>query len=395
MKNSGSISTPLAAAVMRFPALDALRGTIMVLMALDHASYFVARTHSQEFWGAALPVYENALGFITRAVTHLCAPGFFFLMGIGIALLATSRERAGWSAHKISLFYTARGALLIVFQHVIENPAWLLAFVFAEPQTFTSLGGPVPGGGSPGQHYFGVLYALGGTLIVWSWLHRLPSIWIIAISVGALLIPQALISMIADPETPYAAWLRLLIIPGHTNQWVVFYPIMPWMGVTGLGIVTVRVLIKRHKEMVRWFWSVGSILLLFFFVVRLAGGFGNSIAADGSLIGFFNTVKYPPSLAFMALSMGINLLLLGLFFNIQKTLQAWAQPLLVFGQTALFFYLLHLYVYALIGFAFPKGTSLIGMYPFWLLGLVLMYPACLYYGRFKHTKPIGSIWRFF
>lgn len=67
----------------RLPALDAQRGLIMVLMALDHASYFIARVHSLEFWGTALPVYPNAFWFWTRWVTHPCAPGFFFLMGIG------------------------------------------------------------------------------------------------------------------------------------------------------------------------------------------------------------------------------------------------------------------------------------------------------------------------
>jgi uncharacterized membrane protein len=55
----------------------------MVLMAIDHASYFIARVHSAEFWGTALPIYSSVFWFWTRWVTHLCAPGFFFLMGIG------------------------------------------------------------------------------------------------------------------------------------------------------------------------------------------------------------------------------------------------------------------------------------------------------------------------
>ena len=65
----------------RVEALDALRGLIMILMAIDHASYFIAKVHPGEFWGMPLPQYPDGLSFFTRAVTHLCAPGFFFADG--------------------------------------------------------------------------------------------------------------------------------------------------------------------------------------------------------------------------------------------------------------------------------------------------------------------------
>src|ERR1051325_1284128 len=77
----------------RLLALDGLRGLIMVAMALDHANFFVAREHpSPEFWNGSFPFYPNALAFLTRLVTHLAAPGFFFLMGAGMVLLAESRR---------------------------------------------------------------------------------------------------------------------------------------------------------------------------------------------------------------------------------------------------------------------------------------------------------------
>jgi len=63
------------AATARLLAVDALRGLIMMVMALDHARAFVAREHPFEYWGAALPQYHEALPFVTRLVTHLCAPG--------------------------------------------------------------------------------------------------------------------------------------------------------------------------------------------------------------------------------------------------------------------------------------------------------------------------------
>src|SRR6187402_1278160 len=87
----------------RVAAIDALRGLIMVVMALDHANYFVAKSHvGNEFWFIPAPFYPTALDFLTRAVTHLAAPGFFFLMGAGMALFAASRKRAGWSNASIT-----------------------------------------------------------------------------------------------------------------------------------------------------------------------------------------------------------------------------------------------------------------------------------------------------
>ena len=61
----------------RLYPLDALRGLIIVFMALDHANFFIAQQHSPgEYWGGPFPVYDFALPFLTRLVTHFSAPGF-------------------------------------------------------------------------------------------------------------------------------------------------------------------------------------------------------------------------------------------------------------------------------------------------------------------------------
>ena len=80
----------------RLLSLDGLRGLIMVLMALDHANHFIAQQHSPgEYWGGPFPAYRDVLPFLTRLVTHLCAPGFFFLMGVSMFLFANSRRKQG------------------------------------------------------------------------------------------------------------------------------------------------------------------------------------------------------------------------------------------------------------------------------------------------------------
>ena len=81
----------------RIDSFDLLRGSIMALMALDHAAFFVAKRHPGEFWHTALPVYLDLISFFTRAVTHLCAPGFFLLMGAGVVFFQCSRQASGWS----------------------------------------------------------------------------------------------------------------------------------------------------------------------------------------------------------------------------------------------------------------------------------------------------------
>ena len=111
----------------RLLSLDALRGLVIVLMAVDHANYFVARMHPNgEFWGIPLPQYDSVLAFLTRFVTQFCAPGFFFLMGIGMVLFAESRKKQVWSESRILLHFITRGLLLVLLQFFVASAAWLL-----------------------------------------------------------------------------------------------------------------------------------------------------------------------------------------------------------------------------------------------------------------------------
>jgi uncharacterized membrane protein len=112
-------------------------------------------------------------------------------------------------------------------------------------------------------------------------------------------------------------------------------------------------------------------------------------------MGFLNVTKYPPSLAFLTMTLGMNLLLMGMWRWAEPCLQSRYHPLLVFGQVALFFYLLHLWVYSLLGLFFRAGSDLATMYGLWLLGLAILYPFSYQYNRFKGYKPVTSLWRFF
>lgn len=367
----------------------------MALMAIDHARAFVAREHPFEYWGEPLPSYETALPFVTRLLTHFCAPGFFLLMGAGMALLAAARRREGWSEGRIALYFVKRGALLFVVEQFLENPAWVIGSLGGRVEAPMSALTPV---GNGPILALGVLFALGAAMIVWSATTRWPASLILGASAAAILATQVLTPPISDAEFPFSGWLRLLLIPGHTGALYVLYPIVPWLGVAGFGIAFGQKLAAGGREWLDGTRSlqIGLGALALFAAVRLAGGFGNlHTPVPPGWIGFLNVTKYPPSIGFIALTLGVDLLVLALFSANRARLAERSGPLLTFGRTALFFYIVHLYVYALIGYAFPHGAPVAMVYPMWLLGLAILYPLCRRYERFKSSTPPDSLWRFF
>ncbi len=376
-KEATAVPAQVMSAAARLAPLDATRGLIMVVMALDHANVFIAHAHPlPEMWTGPFPSYDSALAFLTRFVTHLAAPGFFFLMGAGIVLFASARRNLGWTHGAIVRHLIVRGGILIALQLLVENRAW-------------ALGGPFP------SLYFGVLYGLGATMIAAALFLQLNSIVLAASSLASLLLTYLAVSLAAPDSV--SIFLRLMLLPGSTGAVTVYYPVVPWLGLAGFGMVFGRWLLQDRARAYRRALWVGFCLLVLFFVVRAWGGFGNIRPPQGGeWIAFLNVVKYPPSLVFILLTLGTDLTLLGLFARVGLSLERWARPLIVLGSSALFFYLAHLYLYALIGLALGgRGISIAAMYPYWILGLVVLTPLCWLYGKFKHAQPSNSLLRFF
>lgn len=374
----------------RLQWLDALRGLLIVLMAIDHASFFIDKVHRGEYWGMPLETYTNALDFLTRFVTHFCAPGFFVLMGIGMVLLAESRYRAGWSRGKVLRHFVLRGVVLIVLQILLEDPAWLVSNLINPVEMLLP-----PGGGGEVWIYLGVLYGLGTAMIFWGVL--LPAnIWaVLGISAGVVTVTQAFIPTLPDVYKLYSPFWRLLLIPGHTDALLVFYPLFPWIGIVGFGVVLGKLLVKDEARAYKTALITGAASLALFFVLRLfdVGDF-HPIAAPGWM-AFFSMTKYPPSLVYILLTLGTVLLVLYLFVQLGARAPRWFQVLGVYGGAPLVFYLAHLYLYQFIGFAFPTGTHIGVMYALWLVGLLVLYPLCRWYGNFKRRTPPESLWRLF
>jgi len=362
---------------------------MMILMALDHARFFVAKIHPLEIWNTPLPQYRDVASFLTRLSSHLCAPGFFFLMGVGMALFAESRRRHDWSEGRIARHFVLRGLLILFLQQFVVNPAWFLGTMGST----ASLGDA--GGGGTAWFNLDVLYGLGACMALLSLLLRANGALVAVMSLGAIGATQVLLPAPEQADVVYSPLARMMLVPGQTGCLLVLYPIVPWVGIAGLGLAFGKWVARDCAGAFRWLPVAGVVFLVFFVVVRALGGFGNFHAPDGgSWVVFLNTTKYPPSLAFTLFTLGVDLLLLA-FFSRFDPLLAWRDPLMVFGRTALFFYLVHLYLYALSGFVFTKGVSLGVVYGVWLVGLVVLYPLCRWYGRFKAGTAPDGVWRFF
>jgi uncharacterized membrane protein len=358
----------------RFSAFDRLRGLIMALMAIDHASFAIARVHAYEAWSTS-PI-EPAT--ITRAISHLCAPGFFMLMGAAMVWLGKARQKVdGWSHARIRKFFITRGLLLLLIQHVIENPAWMLQSISASPSA-PMMNAVQPGGGGDFYLHFAVISALGAAMIFWGLLIELPSIIILAICGAAMVLTAWMMPPAREIATLWPFWKLLLFVPSHNGPVNVLYPFVPWLVPAGVGIVLGRIVYKKPSKTALIGFGAGLAMLVAYFLI------------DQTQFNVF--LKYPPTASFLTVTLGVNLLLIGVFALVP---QARLGFLDVLGRSPFFFYLLHLYVLAVISFAFPNGSSLPVMYAVWFVVMLVTYPLVAAFGRFKATRSVESTWRMF
>lgn len=379
----------------RYAAVDALRGLIMMIMAIDHASAFIARQHASEFWAGAMSSYDAAFPFLTRWITHLCAPGFFFLMGAGIYWFAASRQAAGWTAAMTRRRTVERGFALFLMGQLLETPFMFLQGALKPAAvSLNKITAPPPVDGT--ALYWGVitLSTLGLTMTLCGLLLRLrPWLWL-ATAAACVWATNSLLPASGQP----GPWWQALLLTSGLSQHVFFsYSMLPWLAGAAAGLYFGYWWRNNPEHAARRVVWLGAALLLTGIALRFLGGWGNiRPPRDNGWIEFLNNVKYPPSLVFWCLSLGLDLLLLALLIKLPEVWKHERSPLIVFGQTPLFFYLAHLYLLFLCGLVFfPAAASLEFTYVVWALALVALYPVCLRYRTFKLSRPAESLWRMF
>jgi uncharacterized membrane protein len=360
----------------RLIPFDWLRGIVMLLMAVDHASgvFNAGRLMTD---GVAL--YEPgtplpAGQFLTRWITHLCAPTFVFLAGAALALSSERRRAAGEPPAATDRFIASRGLFIAAL-----DPLWM-SWVF-----------------TPGRVLLQVLYAIGLGLVAMVPLRRLGDGTLFAVALGLIVGGEALtgLALLAtggNPTLPVA----LLLTGGQFDWLIVAYPLLPWLAMMLLGWCSARFL-RRTTEgrAARVLALAGLAALGVFLFVRGLNGYGNMrlVRESGSLVQWLHVSKYPPSVSYTTLELGLMAIALALLFRLERSAAAvrvlW--PLLMLGQTALLFYLLHVHVLMaaarLLGTAHRGGLGV--TYAAALAVAALLYPACVWYRRYKAAHPDG------
>src|SRR5262245_15927113 len=314
---------PATASTGRLPALDWLRGLVMVVMAVDHCDLFYNAHHAVgDSAGSRQPFPLSPPDFLTRWCTHLCAPSFVFLAGTGMAISAANAARRGDSQTSIDRHLLVRGLVLVCIEVFYLSPA----------ASFTQHGSP--------RVFLQVIYALGVGMIAMTLLRRLSAILLVGGAAALLVVCEVAHGQLAGSDLTVPALLALMSgswSPGPDGGpfgLMVLYPALPWLPAMMLGWAFGQFLADREAP-VRPMLLGGLGLLVLFAVVRGLDGFGNMgmHRRDGSVLEWLNCSKYPPSIAFFAMELGIMALLLGSFFALQRRVPRAARwnPLLVIG----------------------------------------------------------------
>jgi uncharacterized membrane protein len=372
----------------RVESIDLLRGVIMMIMALDH---------TRDFFG--IPgqnptdlANSTAALFLTRWVTHFCAPVFFLLMGTGAYL-------AGWrrSPGELSRFLLTRGLWLIFLELVLLR---CFAYQFNVDYRVTMLL---------------VLWALGWALITLAALVRLPVVVLTAFGV-LMIIGHNLFDSVnwASP-----LW-SILHRPGfvlNSSEHVVFaaYPLIPWIGVTAVGYSLGQVYGWDTERRQSFLLRLGLALILAFLLIRGLNTYGDPTpwmrqkTPVYTMLSFLNTTKYPPSLLFLLMTLGPAMIFL---WYVDRGTPRILWPALVTGKVPLFYYLLHFVLIHLLAIAtcyvrygsahwmfesadlanYPFtappgwGYSLPVIFAAWAFVMVAIYPLCRWFAALKQRR---------
>lgn len=409
----------------------------MVLMAIDHASLaFNGGRLADDSWFAREPGSElPAAQFFTRWITHLCAPTFVFLAGTALALSFERRRLAGAHERDLDWHLFKRALVIMAFELLWWSPFGLqVLFAIAmglicmipmrRLSTRTLLITALSILFLYEAVFWGVMY-LGGVTA-----DMIREVTSFPIPEGEF-DQEAMNEAAADIRN--LGWMSvfnpffhpgLLVKIGPIPLWVQ-YPFVPWLGMMILGWLFGRFLLQRLTEATpveapgvssrstieapagaprpsmpveRLLLISGLLALVLFVLFRAWNGYGNMLLLreDFSLVQWLYVNKYPPSLTFALLELGLMALILSGFFWYQRNLKGPIRnrnPLLVFGQTAFFFYLIHMHILIFSGLALGMfmQRGLGAAYLAALGVLILLYPVCLWFRRFKARRPKGWV----
>ncbi len=380
----------------RIQSVDAVRGAIMILMALDHTRDFV---HSTAMSSSPTDLARTTgFLFFTRWITHFCAPVFTFTAGLGAFFWARKKMPA-----QLSRFLVSRGVWLMVLEVTV------LRFILSLDVSFQGK-----------LIILTVFWMLGLCMVVLAALVHLPARWLIGLSI-AIMAAHNLLDSVRAPRFGSAAWAWDILHQQGVFRLdganvLVAYPLIPWVAVMAAGYCLGPVLLREPAQRQQFLIRLGLILSAGFVLLRALNLYGDPArwsvqqSALFTALSFLNCTKYPPSLDFLLMTLGPALLAMAW---LEKMRLSATNPLTVFGRVPFFFFLLHLalihgmaILLNLLRFgkqsflllpppsmgapraAFPRdyGFSLMVVYAVWLAVIGLVYPACRWYSELKQRR---------
>ncbi|MDG1819074.1 MAG: heparan-alpha-glucosaminide N-acetyltransferase domain-containing protein [Porticoccaceae bacterium] len=313
----------------RISSIDVLRGLVMLIMLVDHVR---ERIYLHMQVSDPMVVESTSVDlFFTRLSAHLCAPVFIFLTGLSAWLYS---HPASGDVRSPSSFLFKRGLFIIVMEMTLINFSWM-----GEYHTL----------------WLQVMWAIGLSMIALSVMVKLP-MWMIATTGLVIVFGHNLLTPISfvPGETGYALWTILhdrgyLIAEGVVKV-KISYPVLPWIGVIALGYFAGQLYGKSVESDYRtgFLLRLGLGCLALLLVLRGFNIYGETLPweygenAVQAVMSFFNFTKYPPSLDFLLMNLGVAFLLLSWFERVGNENKA-LQVLKTFGAAPMFFYVVHLY----------------------------------------------------
>ncbi|WP_345948681.1 heparan-alpha-glucosaminide N-acetyltransferase domain-containing protein [Mucilaginibacter sp. PAMB04274] len=387
-------------ATQRIQSIDILRGLVMVIMALDHVRDFLhndAMLHDPLDLKTTTPIL-----FFTRWITHFCAPIFLFLSGLSAGLAGQKRSPA-----QTSSFLIKRGLWLVAVEVVLITLALSLNPLY-------------------NMVFFQVIWAIGISMIILGLLLRISNKIILPLGL-LLIVGHDALQYLPQPKNVVSTALlnilftaRLYIIPLPGNHFLAFlYAVLPWTGIMLLGYaVSAWYVNESHQKNRRLaLSSTGFLLLIAFILLRSAIGYGDPSPyvsqrnITGSVLAFLNVSKYPPSLQYTCLTLGVGFVFLAVTENSHNRL---ANLFKVYGKVPFFYYVPHFYLIRIvtivvffasgytvknivspnIPFLFRPATmgfSLGVTYLFWIGIVALLYWPCKWFAGYKQRHR-GKWW---
>jgi len=372
----------------RLESVDVLRGVIMILMALDHTRDFlgVPGVNPTDPAQTTIPL------FFTRWITHFCAPVFFLLTGTG-AYLSLRRK----SKSELSRYLFTRGLWLIFLELTLFR---CFGFQFNFDYHVTLLN---------------VLWALGCAMIILSVLVRIP----LSVTTALGLIMIVGHNLLDSIQSSNPVWTILhspnFILKNPQHSVFIVYPLIPWVGVTAVGYSIGRIYAWTWQRRRTFLLRAGLGLTAAFVILRSINVYGDPArwtmqkSTLFTALSFLNTCKYPPSLLFLLMTLGLALVFLWAMDG--RTPQL-LRPALIFGKVPMFYFLLHIPLihmiavvvcYARYGhvhwmFESPSisqfpitpppgwGLSLPIVYLLWVSVVIALYPLCRWFADVKQRR---------